>query len=156
MTMGEWIAVGGVIISMLALAWQAYSLRASFDEADYTELDRLYLEVLRMRVERPDLAPAFDDRANAPGRGSEHDPALDAVARDNYAFIVWNLIETIIDRCEKPGRNFSAWGPIVEYESGCYSHWLQGENLKRFRPGFPQRVQAVIELVRREREGRPN
>jgi hypothetical protein len=128
------------------LAQSIGRLSTDLAERHYAELDRLHFELLRMRIVNPQLAPkAFVQ--------TDNEDADLAEARREYGCLVWSLIESIIDYCDKPGRNLNAWGPCVEYESTAYRAWLTPENLKRFEPGFVGRVDRLIATYHAEIEG---
>ncbi len=129
-----------------ALARSIQQISTDLAERHYAELDRLHFELLRMRIANPELAP------EAFSQPQDQDVAS-AVARREYGCLVWSLIESIIDYCDKPGRNLNAWAPAVEYESNAYRNWLTPENLKRFEPGFVRRVDDLIAGYHAEQHG---
>ncbi|MEQ1882787.1 MAG: hypothetical protein ABL878_17670 [Burkholderiales bacterium] len=141
----QWIAA---LAAAATLVWSHLTLRTSIrglsttiEESRYSQLDTTYLELLRTRVEHPVLA--------GPRPEGPHDVQI---ALDNYACMIWNFIESVLDYCDRPGRNFSAWAPAVEYESGVYASWLSGENLNRYDPEFKGRVEKMVLSVAAHRE----
>jgi hypothetical protein len=127
-------AVIGTAIAVSTLRSSMKALTASFEESRYAQLDNLYLELQKMRIERPELA----------GRRPVDAPPEGAVAWDNYACMVWCFIESVVDYCETPGRNIRAWLPAVAYESVKYREFWTEENVARFHPGFQTRVANAI------------
>jgi hypothetical protein len=113
---------------VLTLFYSAWSFRTTLRETYYAELDRVYFELLRIGLERPylrsELPPAD------PGRASEYDA---------YAFMVWNFLETVVDRCEGT-RNPSlreTWFPIVATEGALHRAWFDvPENRRKFKERF--------------------
>ena len=80
----------------------------SLVDTRYDALDRLYFDLLKERRERaytPELAPA----------------------NDPYPLMVWNFIETIIDKCREDlsGNLARTWSPIMASEARAYGAWLQ-------------------------------
>jgi hypothetical protein len=140
----DWVAaIAALLAVFVPLIWGLFTLRKSvrqisidFEQRHYAELDRLHFELLRMRIENPDLAyPEFSRPAvGAPAES----------ARREYGCLVWSFIESVLDYCDKPGRNFGAWAPAVAYESSAYRSWLTPGNLARFEPNFLARVERLI------------
>lgn len=147
----ETIVAGlGLIAAVCGLAWEIHSLRRGLDDASYRELDQLYYDLLRLRIERPELASPPDARTAA------LIPKEQLAAHDAYGCMVWNFIETVIDRCGAPGRNFEAWGPAVEYESKRYAFWMEGENRLRYSPNFEERLARIVRRVEAARARLPS
>jgi hypothetical protein len=150
--LSQWIAalaaVASVIAALVALRSSVRQLSASIAEARYAELDKFYFELLRMRIENPELAPSpFATR-------SKRSPCDGPM--NEYACLVWCFVESVIDYCDQPGRNLSAWGPAVRHEATAYRSWLTAGNLERFRPGFSDRVSDFIARVSQTREDEGN
>jgi hypothetical protein len=120
-------ALGSIGI-VLTLFYSAWSFRTTLREGYYAELDRVYFELLKIGLERPYLraSPPPDDA----GRASEYDA---------YAFMVWNFLETVVDRCEStPNQSLrETWFPIVETESALHRAWFDmPENQRKFKERF--------------------
>jgi hypothetical protein len=139
----QWIAaaaaVAAVLWAHLSLRTSVRALKASVDESRYSQLDSAYFELLRLRIDNPVLS--------GPRPRTKHGQ----IAWDNYACCVWNFIETVVDYCDAPGRNFLAWAPAVKHESAAYAGWMTGENLNRYRPDFMARVGNLLDRHESER-----
>jgi hypothetical protein len=133
-TMLAWTKAGviatalGSIGIVLTLLYSAYSFATTLREGYYAELDRLYFELLRIGLERPYL------RASAPpaepGKASEYEA---------YAFMVWNFLETVVDRCEGRSNHGlrQTWYPIVESEGALHRAWFEiPGNQRKFKERF--------------------
>lgn len=106
------IAVCSVLPNMRAMA-----LNSRFSH--YSELDRMYNELLRCGIEYPSLrgrwtALTFEDD-DARGR------------YEAYAFMIWNFVETVHDRCEEDDRLCGTWAPIVGAEFALHHRWFRRE-----------------------------
>lgn len=76
--------------------------------------------------------------------GLDLDAADDCTARYNlYAFIVWNFLETIDDRCGKKRtcRLRTTWDPIFMQDGRLHLAWfMRQENRTSFKKEFQQKV----------------
>lgn len=141
------VAAIGIVAAVCGLAWEIHLLRRGLEDASYGELDQLYYDLLKIRIERPELAdPPSPDTAKTL-------PPGEAAAHQAYGCMVWNFIETVVDRCDRSSRNFAAWGPAVEYESRQFASWLMGANRLRYSPDFDERVARVVRRVQAARAG---
>lgn len=90
---------------------------AKMSDAHYAEIDDAYFRLLQMRVDRPHLAEPEICLERAEWRESYN----------QYAFMVWNFLETIYDRfyekpqCEPHRRT---WQPIIENEGSLHLAWF--------------------------------
>lgn len=138
-TMLAWTKAGviatalGSIGIVLTLLYSAYSFATTLREGYYAELDRLYFELLRIGLERPYLRASVPPAE--PGKASEYEA---------YAFMVWNFLETVVDRCE--GRSNlglrQTWYPIVESEGALHRAWFEiPANQRKFKERFCRFIQ---------------
>jgi hypothetical protein len=123
------IATGlGSIGIILTLLYSGYSFARTLRESYYAELDRAYFELLKIGLERPYLR--VPTPSTEPGRAAEYDA---------YAFMVWNFLETIVDRCDGPGNAVlrETWYPVVATEAELHGAWFDvKENRKKFKDRF--------------------
>src|SRR6266700_2783349 len=82
----EATAAVGIVFTLFYSVW---SFTRTLRDSYYAELDRVYFELLKIALEQPYLADfaAMPD----PSRQREYDA---------YAFMVWNFLETVFDRCQ--------------------------------------------------------
>jgi hypothetical protein len=110
--------------------------------AFYSELDKVYADLLKIAIERPylrqpvllhgddDLAiradyDPFPDVRILGKNLTETEVAAKRAEYDAYAFIVWNFIETIHDRCyEYPDKLLETWATIVAAEDRIHRGWF--------------------------------
>lgn len=165
-TVGQVATWAAVSCGGLYGAWKSYSWVQRFEQAQaevrrirtaafYSELDKFYADLLRIAIERPHLRQphriASDDEVfNAdyvayPAPASA-DPAEIAARQrlcteyDAYAFMVWNFIETIHDRCDEfPDDLLGTWATIVAAENRIHRGWflqqIRAEAARRSEPG---------------------
>jgi hypothetical protein len=115
---------------VLTLFYSAWSFRTTLRESYYAELDRVYFELLRIGLERPYLRSALPPLD--PAKASEYDA---------YAFMVWNFLETVVDRCDSSSNASlrETWFPIVATEGALHRAWFDlPENQGKFKERFRQ------------------
>ena len=89
-----WTAISsimGIIATMMAVFALLYSMRTynkTMQVVHYGEIDKMYFEILKEALSKPHLV-----RRNIV-RSEEEE-----VEYGIYAFIVWNFLESIYDRC---------------------------------------------------------
>jgi hypothetical protein len=127
-----WTAFGailqgaGAIIAYSALHYSITSFTTSLNTSSYTELDRMYFDVLRMAVERPHL---IDPNA---ARNGERQREYDA-----YAYMVWNIMESIYDRCHGDSELCETWYPVIDAEERRHWRWFDDpKNQLKFKKRF--------------------
>jgi|SRR5437588_12130067 len=120
---GEVTAAIGIVLTLFFTLWSfAKSVRASY----YAELDRMYFDLLKMAIERPYLLEA--GAASDPVRQREY---------ELYAFMIWNFLETVYDRCGKNKQLTETWYPVVAAENKQHRKWFDVEaNRTRFKKPF--------------------
>ena len=123
---------------MFTLFYSVWSFTRTLRDAYYAELDRVYFELLKIGLERPELLsfPASPDPAKATEYGA-------------YAFMVWNFVETIFDRCQgwSKRRLRETWYPIIDAENALHRGWFDlPANRRRFKQRFVQFIEARYPL----------
>lgn len=127
-----WTAIGALaqglasILTIGTLLYAMISFRQSLKTQHYTELDRMYFDLLRVTCDRPELA-------NPAGLQTEEQKARYGV----YAFMIRNFLETIYDRCRHDRYLWRTWYPIVETENLLHRGWFDlPENRRKFKAEF--------------------
>jgi hypothetical protein len=114
-----WAAVGAIGVPLSILLY-----RRGERQEFYTQIDDMYRDILEMVVENPDLRK----------------PLLTGEKREKYdafAFIVWNFLETIYDRCSGNEKLMRTWRPIFRTESELHTKWFEApENHGKFKDEF--------------------
>jgi hypothetical protein len=126
-------ALGSIGI-VCTLFYSVWSFKTTLRDAYYAELDRVYFELLKIGLERPELLsfPVSPEPAKAGAYGA-------------YAFMVWNFVETIFDRCQgwSKRRLRETWYPIMSAENALHRAWFDlPENRRRFKPRFVRFIEA--------------
>ena len=118
-------ALGSIGI-VLTLFYSAWSFRTTLREGYYAELDRVYFELLKIGLERPYLRAPLPPAD--PARASEYEA---------YAFMVWNFLETVVDRCDRVSTLRETWYPVVATECARHRAWFDvPENRPKFKDRF--------------------
>jgi len=139
-TMMTWSKAGviaealGSIGIVCTLFYSVWSFKTTLRDAYYAEIDRVYFELLKIGLERPELLsfPASPDPTKAREYGA-------------YAFMVWNFVETIFDRCQgwSKRRLRETWYPIIASENALHRAWFEApENRRRFKRRFVHFIEA--------------
>ena len=120
-------ALGSIGI-VFTLFYSVWSFKTTLRDAYYAEIDRVYFELLKIGLERPELLtyPTSPDPAKASQYGA-------------YAFMVWNFVETIFDRCQgwSKRRLRETWYPIIAAENALHRAWFElPDNRRRFKQRF--------------------
>ena len=121
----------GIVFTLLYSVW---SFKTTLRDAYYAEIDRVYFELLKIGLERPELLsyPTAPDPAKADQYGA-------------YAFMVWNFLETIYDRCQgwSKRRLRETWFPIIAAENDLHRAWFElPENRRRFKQRFVRFIET--------------
>ncbi|HSY21766.1 MAG TPA: hypothetical protein VK841_06610 [Polyangiaceae bacterium] len=125
-------ALGSIGI-ILTLCYSAWTFATTLRERNYAELDRAYFDLLKIALERPYLLTSQPPA----------DP-LKAREYDAYAAMVWNFLETIVDRCEGTADRHlrDTWYPIVATENAMHRTWFDmPENRRKFKERFRRYIE---------------
>ena|SRR5262245_47900658 len=119
----ESVAAIGIVFTLFYSLW---SFTKTLRNGYYAELDRVYLELLKIALERPYLL----DFAIAPDPRKKRE-------YDTYAFMVWNFLETIADRCGTNKDLCDTWYPVIAAENALHRTWFDlPENRSKFKQEF--------------------
>ena len=128
----------GSIGIVATLFYSVWSFRTTMRDAYYSELDREYFELLKIGLEQPDLVTF----AASPDPKKAREYAA-------YAFMVWNFVETIYDRCQGrfKQRLRDTWYPIIAAENALHRTWFDlPENRCKFKPAFVKFIETQYVL----------
>jgi hypothetical protein len=127
-----WTAISsimGVIATTLAIFALLYSMRTyrkTMQVVHYGEIDKMYFEILKEALAKPHLVQKNIERS------TEQETEYNI-----YAFIVWNFLESIYDRCMLDHDLQKTWFPIIEAERKIHLAWIQEhENRAKFKAEF--------------------
>ena len=109
------------ILGGIALIISIYAFKRTLDYQAYRELDLNYMEILKLGLEDPYLR-------NLDITTQYHKLDGDKKLKyETYAFLVWNLCETIYDR----KKIDKTWRPVIEEEKRLHFEWLKDKNNRR-------------------------
>ena len=123
-----------VVFSGMAIIVSFYTFYRSKREKSYADIDCLYLELLKLAMQYP----KFLDTKNT----SNYKNAFkgdDLLRYETYAYISWNICETIYDR--KDEKLFETWKPVILAENKLHRKWFDNpENYHKFKDKFRQYI----------------
>jgi hypothetical protein len=148
---GDLLQFLAVIIAVVALMLSTAVYRRTITVQHYGELDRMYMDLLRLAMEFPHL------REMRARRTIEEQHQYDA-----YAYIVLNFVESVIDRCSNPqwriapsmfaafrrksiDRELSeTWVSAINLELRLFRPWWEEVKDKDvFKPAFVAQVNQI-------------
>jgi hypothetical protein len=128
-TVGDMLTVISILIGLIAGLFSLRRFRTTVKEGYYSELDRSYAEILKAGIDTPHLRMPAKIAGDADALHGDYLPFADRdpVKRgqyDTYAYMVWNFIETVHDRCvgSKPLR--ATWAPVIRAEDALHRGWF--------------------------------
>lgn len=126
------LAVITVIISITAIVVSFITYRKSTSMLMYHDLDSLYMEVLKLGMANPRFVnPSLTRNFK---KSFQYDEALQY---DRFAFIVWNVCETIYDHQSSSRAISESWECIIKEELKLHESWIREDaNRCRFKNGF--------------------
>lgn len=114
------------ILALLALIYSIVTFRRTIKASHYAELDRMYFDILRIGIEKPHL------RISGVHRNKDQEAEYDA-----YAYMVWNFLESIHDRCLADQELCRTWYPAIDVENKLHGEWFNHPlNHEKFKPLF--------------------
>jgi len=124
------VAFGGIAI--IVSFYTFYKLKR---ERSYADIDCLYLELLKLGIQYPKFVDAKNTSNYKNAFKGEELPRYEI-----YAYISWNICETIYDR--KDEILFETWKPVIVAENKLHRRWFDNpENHYKFKDRFRQYIQ---------------
>jgi hypothetical protein len=127
-----WTAIGALsqgfasIMAIAALIYSMTTFRKSLETSHYTELDSMYFDLLKVALEKPHL--------NKPIVALSDDQKIEY---NIYAFMVWNFLEAVYDRCERNKHLCKTWYLVIDTENQKHREWFdQPGNKHKFKDTF--------------------
>jgi len=131
--MREFIPIASILIAGLSLAVSYYIYILSSKDSSYLDIDKQYSELLKLAIENPKLR---DYESTAKYYKSEDETFKKRY--NTYAFMCWNLVETIYDQQKDKKGQFSlsdTWVPVMKQENKLHYTWFK-KNLELFKDEF--------------------
>jgi len=105
----------------------------------YADMDELYLEILKLGM----VYPRFRDVDLTRDYVREFTAPEERVRYDTYAYISWNICETIFDRREE--AIFATWLPALIEENRLHRRWFDDPaNHHKFKESFRKYVRDTL------------
>jgi hypothetical protein len=136
------MTVAGIIslmFSLAALGLSYYVFRTNRAVTSYSNIDRMYFDLLKMAMADPDFVnPDFTLDYEHKFVGKEQ------IRYGLYAFQVWNLCETIYDN-RKSGGVLESWQPVLDHENALHRKWFDEPlNRKKFKESFGKYLDETV------------
>lgn len=120
-----------IIVAVIALFISIFTYKLTRREQRYADIDNLYLEVLKLGIQNP----KFRDINHCQNYKKEFETIEERCKYECYAYIVWNICETIFDR--KDSELFETWKPVIIAENKLHRQWFDNpENHYKFKKSF--------------------
>lgn len=123
----------GAILASIAVILTIYVFKRTLDFQSYREIDSNYMEVLRIGIDHPYLRDKSITKECKNYEDSK-DPTEkeEALRYDQYAFLVWNIIESIFDR----NKVDKTWYPAIKTERELHLTWFEKNWKGKFKEEF--------------------
>jgi len=109
----------------------------------YADIDQMYFDILKIGIDHPDLR-------NPEKTCRYHELIKDERIRyENYAYICWNLCETIFDRQSRQLRDIKVsdtWMPVILEENRLHGVWFV-HNLRLFKKPFQDFIRYMVNAL---------
>lgn len=107
---------------------------------DYDTFDALYLDILKVGLEYPEL------RSLSYSSNYKNLPENEKIRYESYAFICWNFCETIFDKSDS--ELMKTWIGVLRTETKLHRQWFEAsENKHIFKDEFHAFVQSNFPLA---------
>jgi hypothetical protein len=111
--------VSTVMIAVFSIIPNLKAMANASRFTHYSELDNMYNTLLGKVVEQPALRKVA---AAPPADGSDL-----AIRYDAYAYMMWNFLETLHDRCLDDANLRATWAPVIGVEFAIHAAWFRRE-----------------------------
>ena len=113
-----------------ALLFSVYMFRQTSRAQSYSDLDLMYADILKIGLDHPEFrSPEKTSRYKTVFSGD------DLRQYETYAFMAWNVCETVYDRTSKHTRR--TWEPVVHAEMRLHHAWMSDPgNRRNFKDEF--------------------
>ena len=126
----ELISIIPIFVSLCAILVTAYNYHHAKKVQTYANLDNLLLELLKLGLIHPKFRdPKYTHHYDTKFKDEE------LIQYEIYAYIAWNICETIYDR--KLKDEFETWKPIIVAENKLHRKWFDNpKNFHMFKQEF--------------------
>jgi hypothetical protein len=137
------------MVASLALALSAYNYMMLRRDTLYKDIDGLYMEVLKLAINNPrfinpDLTCDYKKKFKDDELHKYH----------AYAYLTWNVCETIADRHEDEDL-FNTWKPVILAEDKLHGTWLDDPgNQHRFKESFIKFIKDLRAAEKKQKKSK--
>lgn len=136
------ISIASALFAMFSVLISYYIYTASKVDTSYLDIDKQYVELLKLALNEPDLrdyekTSMFYKLDNQDNFKKKY---------NIYAYMCWNLVETIYDRQKDKNGRFrlsDTWIPVMFEENRLHYTWFK-HNLRLFKPEFQRFVTGEL------------
>ncbi|MCH4890663.1 GNAT family N-acetyltransferase [Acidaminobacter sp. JC074] len=132
------ISIVSVTIAIFSLGVSLYIYRLSQNDTSYLDIDNQYCDLLKLGLDTPDLRN-YSMTSNF-YKCSDEDEYKKKY--EIYAFMCWNLVETIYDQQKDKKGRFKlseTWIPVMFEENRLHYSWFK-HNIRLFKKDFQEFV----------------
>lgn len=126
--------ITGIIIPKITEQWQNRE-----DELEaYSDLDELYFKILKIGLENPQFRNLHKTKKYIELESDEK------IKYETYAYMVWNVCETIFDRTKNNEKIYNTWKPVILAEKKLHTKWFDdGDNRDKFKDEFIDFIKKI-------------
>ncbi|ERJ11912.1 GNAT family N-acetyltransferase [Haloplasma contractile] len=140
--MNTYISIVSAVIAFMSVGISLYLYRQSRRDTSYLDIDKHYLDLLKIGLDYPDLR-----EYTKTSLFYKLDDEDDYKKRYNiYAYMCWNLVETIYDRQKDRKGQFKlseTWLPVMLEENRLHYTWYK-HNIRLFKAEFQRFVTGEL------------
>jgi len=136
------ISIASVIFALMSVVISYYIYKASRLDTSYLDIDKQYSDLLKLGLSEPDLRDYT--RTSMFYKLDSEDTFKKKY--HIYAYMCWNLIETVYDRQKDKKGRFrlsETWLPVMFEENRLHYTWFK-HNLRLFKPDFQKFVSSEL------------
>ncbi len=121
-----------IFTGIAALGFSVYTFKKTVESSSYSDLDRMYMEILKIGIDNPE----FRDKEKTSDYKSSF-AGNQLIRYEAYAYMVWNVCETVYDRTVNNADNRITWEPVIHAEMKVHKKWISDSgNHHKFKSEF--------------------
>ena len=117
-----------MLLSVAALGFSLYTFYKTVVFEKYQEADQIYMRILEIGIEHP----SFRDKSKTKNY-EKHFSHDERIQYENYAYIVWNFLETLYDRKSIKDKTYEG---LLRDENDLHSEWFKRNSENLFKESF--------------------
>lgn len=146
--LGSIAGFGAILYAMYTLKQQIIISNNTNQDSYYATIDSAYYDLLKEALNRPYLI--HKEERTTKKQEQEY---------DIYAFMMWNFLETIYDRCEyfrreserraKDDHLIETWYPVIDVESRNHGEWFERpDNYRKLKKKFREFMKFEFQVYK--------